>query len=703
MRFVKILASVIFSLIIILAIGGYFAVRNFDLNKYKVYAEEMAEKELGRKLQIKGDASLGISLIPTVIINDAALGNPSWAQNPEMVKLKQIEVKFALLPLFKKQIVIDKVVLTEPEIYLEKAANGAVNWDFGSISAKTGGGKSTAKAAANPAAQASGAAMMAGFAAKNVLIQNGRIEYYDAKSNSLTNVSIDEISLSVPGYNDKISLAFSVLYNKQKISGEAELGSLAQLMGENENFPFLLTAEAFGINAELNGSVADATTAPRYAVEANIYNPGGNLGAPETTLKTRIDGDVKGLTAKIETLNVVDNLIAGNLGIRWDSKVPQVSADLNSAKINLQNFSSGSNFALALPSLISEAQALESVPDTAIPYRLFYSADANVKLSIGQLLLAQGMSAENVRMSAVLKDGRLSIKPLELDFGGGKISASLYVDAALKSMSLTASSQNMLLQNLHKEFLVTGGNDFGVKSGGKVDLDVDIAGSGNTYRQLVQNLRGRIIGIVDKSVIQTGGLQFVSGNFISQLLSALKISTAKTMDMDLTCAVVRADLAGGKAVFPKGIAVDSKQLTVVSDGKINLVNEDIAFTIEPSLNKLASGNITQALASFIKVGGTLQAPKIMIDDKEAIKTVMGVVATGGVAYLGSQVVLNGSGSPCYTALEGTSYASRFPKPSGVKATTQDVYKDTAKQLKSGVKDITNTAKDILDIFKAPKK
>ena len=346
---------------------------------------------------------------------------------------------------------------------------------------------------------------------------------------------------------------------------------------------------------------------------------------------------------------------------------------------------------------------MESVPDTAIPYRLFYSADANVKLSIGQLLLAQGMSAENVRMSAVLKDGRLSIKPLELDFGGGKISASLYVDAALKSMSLTASSQNMLLQNLHKEFLVTGGNDFGVKSGGKVDLDVDIAGSGNTYRQLVQNLRGRIIGIVDKSVIQTGGLQFVSGNFISQLLSALKISTAKTMDMDLTCAVVRADLAGGKAVFPKGIAVDSKQLTVVSDGKINLVNEDIAFTIEPSLNKLASGNITQALASFIKVGGTLQAPKIMIDDKEAIKTVMGVVATGGVAYLGSQVVLNGSGSPCYTALEGTSYASRFPKPSGVKATTQDVYKDTAKQLKSGVKDITNTAKDILDIFKAPKK
>ena len=89
--------------------------------------------------------------------------------------------------------------------------------------------------------------------------------------------------------------------------------------------------------------------------------------------------------------------------------------------------------------------------------------------------------------------------------------------------------------------------------------------------------------------------------------------------------------------------------------------------------------------------------------KEAIKTVMGVVATGGVAYLGSQVVLNGSGSPCYTALEGTSYASRFPKPSGVAATTQNVYQETTDQVGKGLKAIINTPKDILKALKSPKK
>ena len=44
MRVVKIFSSIVFGGIIILAIGGYFFVRNFDLNKYKVYVEEYAKQ-----------------------------------------------------------------------------------------------------------------------------------------------------------------------------------------------------------------------------------------------------------------------------------------------------------------------------------------------------------------------------------------------------------------------------------------------------------------------------------------------------------------------------------------------------------------------------------------------------------------------------------------------------------------------------------
>ena len=699
MRLVKFLSSVIFSLIIILAIGGYIAVRSFDLNKYKAYVEEIASRELGRELKINGDASVGISLIPTVIVNDIELANASWAQNPQMIKLKQAEIKFALMPLMKKQIVIDKVLLDAPEIYLEKSSDGANNWTFGAI----GGDKKTSVGGQykGGSAQTSGAAMLAGMAIGNVSIINGKVEYYDAKNNQLTNLQINNISMSAPSAQDKISVAFDVLYNQQKISGDANLGSLAQLLAQNEAFPFLIDVQAMGISAKVNGSVADVTTSPRYALVANIYNPAGNLNAPETTLETRIDGDINSLTAKIETLNIVNNLITGNAEVSWNGQIPQINADLQSAKINLQNFQSKSNFAFVWPSVIAEAQALEAVPNTPIPFELLNLVNANLKIAIGQFILTPGMNATNVNIRAALKNGRLTVSPLKLNFGGGEISADLSVNAAAKSVSIKAISKKMLLQNLHKEFMVDGPSDFGFKQGGNVDLDINLSGSGATYRQLMQNMKGQVIGIVGESVVQTGGLQFVGGNFVTQLLQALRISQSKTVDLNLTCAVVRADVAAGKVSFPNGIAVDSKQFTVVSDGKINLLNDNISFTIEPSLNKLAKGNIAQALASFIKVGGTIEDPKIRIDNQEALKTVVGV-ATGGVAYLGSQMVLNGDGSPCYTALQGTAYATRYPKPTGVKATTQDVYNDTTKQIKDGVKDLKNTAKDILGMFKTPK-
>ncbi len=81
-------------------------------------------------MAINGDADLGISLIPTLIVNDVELANPSWAKQPQMVKIKQLELKFALLPLLRKEVMIDTVALVQPEIYLEQSVDGKASWDF---------------------------------------------------------------------------------------------------------------------------------------------------------------------------------------------------------------------------------------------------------------------------------------------------------------------------------------------------------------------------------------------------------------------------------------------------------------------------------------------------------------------------------------------------------------------------------------------
>ncbi len=717
----KVTVYVILSLIILLGAGGYLFIRNFDLNKYKSYASEIVEKQLGRKLAINGNASVGISLIPTIILEDVELSNASWASRPQMVKIKSLEVKFSLLPLLKKQIVIDNVALAKPEIYLEKSKDGQANWEFSAseknaVAEKVSEQENAAltpekqeiiskvkSESANPAA-----AVLAGFAAKNVSVENGLVEYADQKSGQKTSLVINSFTMAAADINSDITAAFDIALDGQQVKGKTVLGSLNILLSGTQPYPVSLDVRAYGADLNLTGTVAELAGDPRFAADINFYNPAGNFGAPETTLNGYAEGTAKKVNLDVKLLNIVNNRITGKIAADLTGKLPMISADLRSDLVNLQNFSQNSSFAFELPGLISTAEASPLVPDTVIPYGDMNKVNAKLALDIKKLVIQPGLEANNVLMSANLQNGVLNVDPLQLNFGGGDIAVNAVVNANTRTVTLKATSKDMLLQSLHKEFAVSGNGDFGVLSGGNTDIDINLSGSGSTYRELVRSLSGRAVVILNKSVIQTGNLSFLTGNFVSQLLNALPFAQKNNEKMDVKCAVVRADIGGGKAVFPKGIALDSNVMKLVSDGNINLVNDQLDFSIRPFSGKVVDTNVAQALSSFIKVRGTIEDPKIAIDDKQALKALVGV-ATTGPAYLGSKLVLDADSAPCYTALKGTPYQDRFPAPEGVSNATQEVYQgadqvvdDSVDALKNTAKDLKNTAKDLLNMFKNPK-
>ncbi len=710
-KLLKILLGVVLTLVIIVLVGGFIFIKTFDLNKYKPYVTELALKETGREVTI-GNASLGISLTPTLILNDVTMANAAWATEPEMVRIGELEVKLSILPLLKKQVVIDKIALLNTEIFLTENAEGKQNWML-----ELPAGDSTAKTADKPAENAStgntepaksgtevnsGAAVLAGFAAKDVVIENAVVKYSNLKNNQNIDVTVNKIAMNAASMDSNINLTFDVVYNQQNIAGEMTVGSVNSLLSGERSFPVKAAVQAYGVDLKIDGALQNVLKNLSFGLNVNLYNPAGNFNAPETTLIAAVSGDLKEITADISSLNVVDNMIAGQVKANIAGTVPMIWADLKSDKINLMNFSKNSNTAWQMPVLIASAHASELVPDEAIPFELLKTVNAEAKLSVGQLIIDQSMQADNVLVTARLQNGLLNVNPLTLDFGGGKIEAALSANAANDNVSVTLTSNDMKLQNLHQDFMVKDSKDFGIVSGGNLDLDINLSGAGKTYRQLVNNLNGRVIAIAGESVIQTGKLDFLSGNFITQLLNTLNLSSDKVRNVNMTCAVVRADLSGGKAVFPKGIALNAEQLNLVSDGSINLVNDDIDFSLRPFSGKVVDANLAQALSSFIKIKGTLTNPKIALDDAQAVQALIGVAATGGTAYLGSKLVLDADSSPCYTALAGTPYQSRFPAPSKASQATQDVYQDTQKAINDSVKDIKGAAKDILGILSGKK-
>ena len=702
-KFFKFIGILFLVLIVALVGGGYYFIKNFDLNKYKSYAEDLVYKETGRKLALNGEADLGISLVPTLVLNDVSLSNASWASQPQMLKVKQLEISFAVLPLLHKEIMINNINLVAPEIYLEQNAAGQANWEFSKpADGETAAGKA-AEAELPQAAERVKTAVLAGFAAKNVSIENGLVRFSDQKAKQTVNLQINSFNFSADGMDAPITADFDLLYDNQPIKGNTVLGSINQFLAAAEPFPVKLTAGAYGVNVNADGTVADMMKNPVFDFNANIYNPAGNFDAPETTLAAKISGDIKKVKADISTLNVANNLITGTVTADLNGKKPLINANLSSNRFDLTSLNRAQPLAWNFPGIIGEAQASQLVPNTPVPYSALNSVNANAAVRVKQLIINPAMTAENVVLTAKLNNGVLTVNPLKLDFGGGDIDASLTVNAPAQTVALKLNSKNILLQNMHKEFQIEGKGDFGIESGGQTLVSADLTTGGATYRQLVQHLNGQLVAIVDKSVIKTGALKFMTGNVLTQILNMINLNVVKNPEINLACAVVRADFANGKANFPQSIAVQSNQITLVSNGALNLVSDKIDFTVTPTLS-IKDANVAQALSSFIKVGGTLENPKIALDEKQALQTIVGV-ATTGPAFLGAQLVSESNSAPCWTALQGTPYSTRFKAPSKTSTVTNDVVsgtknavKDTGKAIEKSVRGIRDGVKDLFKSF-----
>ncbi|MBQ8465431.1 MAG: AsmA family protein [Alphaproteobacteria bacterium] len=712
--FFKIIFSLFLIIIVGVIAGVWYFLNNFDLNQYKGLIEEQTYKYTGRQLKINGDAHLGISLVPTLIVDDITLSNAAWAEKPNMAEIKNLSIQIAVMPLFEKKLVINDFTLNEAKIYLEKAATGMANWDFTRPNQETAltqtlGFAQLEETSSFPKPEQTSDSFLPDFlneiTIKNIGIDNGFIEYNDASSKQNHELTINTFDFNMDSLNSPVNAVIDAVYQNEPIKADLKLGSVNDFLANTKPFPVNIAADAYKVKALVEGTVFDLMGDNlSYDLSTDATSANGAFDLPSITFKGKVKGDLSKISANIEHLNIVNNTISGTLKADISKKIPQINADLKSPKIDLRSFQkkkTAFDF-----ELISSAQASSLVPNTPVPYDLLQAFNGLIKLNIKKLIIDDAMTANNVALKAAFVNGTVNVKPLDLDFGNGHINLDATINSKNKTVTVLLNSKDILIQDLHKEFLLEGEGDFGVLSGGKTLLNANLSSQGATYRQLVQNMKGQAVVLLTASKFQTGSLQFLTKGFIRQLLSALNIKTNKTSKVNLQCAAIRTDIAGGKADFPQGIAIQSDKFTLSSTGKINLINDKIDFSLAPSFN--FDTGIAQALSSFIKVKGTLNQPQIAIDDKQTLKAAVGIATTGGLGYLGAQT-LTSDNSPCYSALKGTAYQSMVPQPSAASQAQQntvqnakEVYKEGKAAVKEELKNLEKNAKDIINMFKRKK-
>lgn len=697
-KLLKVVLITLFSLFLIVCVAGYVILSRVDLNQYKGKISQIVYDATGRQLGI-GEIKIKPSFSPTVELSQVTFSNATWSKEPLMASIGAVDVSVALLPLMHKSIVIKRFLISNAVVNLEENKDGSANWEMAPKEDKSEAKEKTsynfslisvAEAAELNETKASDSNVLSSIVIKEVALNNVKINYKDKTAKKQT-YDIETLRLDE---NDDKNIDFIFKVNDGLYAGQGTIGALT-LLDTDKAFPVKANFDVMGIKVTTDLALYNVLKDISFAGNVGAKGFLGKDSGYNESAEVQVKGDLKEIIAVIKSVQLAGNVVTGDVVAKLDGKVPSVNAVLNSDKIDIASFAKPQKSAWVI-SLVNEAKATTLVPADAIPYDALSAVNANADISVAKIVNGNALLLDDLKVNAKVNNGVAVLKVLQGKLAKGNIKADATLSAKNKTLVLNTE---MIKVNLAELMNALGAQSdaFRFANGGDTDLYIKLNGAGNTYAQVVDSLSGQIALIVDKSALHLGNIGMMKGNILTQLLNTLKITKGND-DLNLACAVVRADVKDGLAKFPNGIVVNADKFTVVANGDVNLKNDKIGLSIKPFGGKLTDTNIAKALSSLVKVTGTLQKPSIGVDTASVVKNVVGATMTGPV-YLGAQMVMENDSSPCYTALKDTGYENRFPKSDNLVKSTTD---DAGKVLDSSVDMVKDTAKGLLNMFSGKK-
>lgn len=711
---------IIFLCIIILVpvviIGGALGFLKFaDLNKYKPQIEKMVYKYAQVKIKINGDLDVGVSLKPSLELNDVSVYNP---QNNEE-KLAQIGsalVQISVLPLLHKEIVVDTVETADAAIYYGENDSVLIkNLTAGMDSYDAPINISFETKVANVDINGNGSL------SSLQSLQQSNFDKTDIDFNVTALGYLLSYKGALSGLTDKINTSgtYEVSYKTSTVYGDLS----ADLAPDVPEVKMNASAKAINVSDFTETQRADSGwfISNAYAADyipnteipydyLKMVNADINFDFKEINVDPQIKAkNVKGnisvkngvFKANITNADVKEFNVNGIISLDSPKSLPYIKLNIKGNTLNVEEFMppKKTDKRASLDWFISSAQASPLMQNTPIPYQYFKMANADVNLNIKNVKINKDVSVSDVLTDLALKNGVFKANIKSLKAGGGNVSGNIGINAGAQTANVDIVGKDITIQQLNKSF--AGGNNpyLYIKEGGKSNALVKLTTSGKNTDQYISNLNGQLIIFADKSVMRVKSLDKLRGNILVQILDMLKLNVVGS-DLKLSCAVARTDIKGGTMNFPKGLVFDSNDFYLVADGKVNLYDEKINLDIQPFSGKITDTNISSILGGLLKIKGTISSPKITINQTSTAKNVIAAVATAGMYNVGD-LMLSADQAPCHTALVGTSYADYFKADNSVRGnvskgytSTKDTVSDIGKGIKKQAKDIKNQLKGL---------
>lgn len=594
----KIIFSILLSALFLGGFSAWYVASAVDPVKLTTLLVNSVKSSTGRDLKIAGPVSLCFFPRISVSAERLSLSNAAWADTPEMLTLKGIELNIKILPLLSGRVEIANVKLSGLDLFLQKNASGNKNWDMTIASSNATASPSVAVADTSSTSDSF-------VSMENISVLDARV-HYQAAIGTPSNYQIQRLSLIESG--DKTAISLSMKIQEQVIELSGKTGLLSELLKQwdvsSSHFPL-------DLNLILNGKAM------------------------------LIQGSVDKNPKDIPTIN----LVLTSKVFDWPSysaTTVQLSPALKDLKPQRQ--------------AVDQARTPQSnyvFGNETIPFDALPQAKGKIEVKIDSLSLPRRKPIENLHATLLLDDSSIDIPHLTLQMGKGS------ADIQIKLSHLNTVSPILLAKGTTKDFTLENFlarvDPHSKVSGGNMKLAFELKTSGVSLHQMAENSNGKIQVSINQARMASNFLND-AGDFIVTLLDSMNPLQKKSTETILECAVAYLPINNGQIYIANTVGAQTDRLDVVLAGSINLKTEAISLTINP---REKSGLTTGLdLAGLVKMGGTLMDPKVGINQAGVVNSAISIglgVLTGGATILAENArSMSNKSHPCRDALHSWS-------------------------------------------------
>jgi AsmA family protein len=594
-----------------------------DWNAMKGPIERMATARSGRQVKIAGNIDVRPwSWTPSVTVSGLTLGNPPWEAAKPMVQVERVEVQLKLLPLLKGDVILPRVALIHPNVYLHREASGRANWTFENTA------PSNEKEGRPPKLPV----------VRDFLIDGGVLTVND----ELLKLTVDGTIQAREKASKEDPKAFRVegkgKLNQQPFEARIAGGPLINLQPDHP-YPFDLSIQAGDIRVGANGRVKKPFDLGRVSLAVSAS--GGDLAdlyhlthlampnTPPFRLAANIDREVSKIQVSQLNGEVGKSDLHGDLLIDVSRKRPTITGQLESKQLRLADLAAplgakpktaGALSAQTEKPKPSKKGAAEQAPANA---KLFPTArlqvarvrsmDGDVKFS-AHSIEAGSLPLKEVAFEIKLDNGVLSLDPFAFQMPEGKLSGNLHIDARKDKphTRLDVRARDVQLDQLKGK-----APDAKPPLGGVLQARAVFDGTGDSVHDFMADADGRISAVVPHGQVNSAFAELTGINVAKGLGLLL---TEKDERAEIRCGVAQFSIKDG-TVHADNVLFDTTNVKITGQGDVRLGPEELDLSIKGQPKKLRFAR----LRTPIEINGHLRKPSVGVDAGKTLK--QGAVAT----------------------------------------------------------------------------